>query len=89
MKEKSDFANWLLSVANKYQPMGIYEYFNEVEPYESMELFCNSIEQAVSETEIDPKNLETLINIFKYGKLQLSIPQHEKSKKKDKNKKKV
>jgi hypothetical protein len=87
MKEESkELVKWYLSMAGKYLPMSIDEFINEVLPYETMELFCNSVEQAVSENKIDPKNLDTLINILKYGKLQLSKPQHDKSKTKVKNK---
>lgn len=86
MKEKFDFDNWWQSFSNKYQPMSIDEFKNEVLPYETMDVFYTYVEQYVKEKKIDLKDIDTLINILKIGKLQLSKPQHDKDKTKVANK---
>jgi len=86
MKEKFDFDNWWQSFSNKYQPMSIDEFKNEVLPYETMDVFYTYVEQYVKEKKIDLKDIDTLINILKIGKLKLSKPQHDKDKTKVANK---
>lgn len=82
----SIMANWLNAMTDKYDQMSIKEFKNEVIHYESLKQLCSDIERSVLKNKIEPKNIDALINILKYGKLQLSKPQHDKSKTKVKNK---
>ncbi|MHC1778457.1 MAG: hypothetical protein AB9834_23850 [Lentimicrobium sp.] len=63
---------------------------NLPELYKEMEMLCvtveHFIEQGVSKKKIGPKDIDTLINVLKIGKLQLSRPRPDGHKTKDENK---
>lgn len=72
-------ANWLLSMADEYPSMSINEFINDVQPYETLKQYYALIYKVI-QSELNPKDVDTLIKIFNRAKEEYSTPQHDKSK---------
>lgn len=72
-------ANILNVLSDKFTPMAIDKFINDVQPFETIRQYYADIYQVIL-NEIDPKDYDKIISCFNRVKVEFSTPQHDKSK---------